>query len=63
MTLRSVAVVLCASVALTAHAFQGPGSSARTAKGHAQAMAAIEKLHAQDVAATLFSAVSGRLEV
>src|SRR6266851_9979801 len=53
MTLRSVAVVLCASVALTAHVFEGSGLSAKAANGYAQDMAAIEKLHAQDIAATL----------
>ena len=49
MTLRSVAVVLCASVALTAHVFQESGLSAKSANGHAQDMAAIEKFHAQDM--------------
>ncbi len=53
MTLRSVAVVLCASVALTAHVLRGSGLSAKTANRHAQDMAAIEKMHAQDIAATL----------
>ena len=50
MRRRSVALVLCASIALTAQVFQGSGLSA---KGHAQDMAAIEKLHAKDIAATL----------
>jgi uncharacterized protein (TIGR02246 family) len=55
MALRSVAVVLCASVALTAHVahvFQGSVLSAKTANGHAQDMAGIEKFLAQDIAAT-----------
>ena len=54
MTLRSVGVVLSsASVALTAHAFHGSVLSEGTGNRHAQDMAAIEKLHAQDIAATL----------
>lgn len=56
MALRSVAVVLCASVALTAHvahAFQQSDVSAKTASGHAQDLAAIQKALRQDIAATL----------
>jgi uncharacterized protein (TIGR02246 family) len=53
MTRRSVAVVLCAFVALTAHVFQGPGLSARTDDVHTQDLAAIETFLRQDVAATL----------
>jgi uncharacterized protein (TIGR02246 family) len=53
MTLRSVAVVLCAFVALTAHVYQGSGLSAKMDDAHAQDLAAIEKLHSQDIAATL----------
>jgi hypothetical protein len=53
MTLRSVAVVLCAFVALTAHVFQGSGLSAKMDDAHTQDLAAIEKLHSQDIAATL----------
>ncbi len=53
MTRRSVAVVLCAFVALTAHVFQGSGLEARTDDTHAQDLAAIEKMRRQDIAATL----------
>ena len=53
MTLRSLAVVLCASVALTTQVFQGSGASATTAKDGAQDRNAIETFHARDVAATL----------
>jgi uncharacterized protein (TIGR02246 family) len=53
MTLRSLAVVLCASVALTTQVFQGSGASATTAKDDAQDRNAIETFHARDVAATL----------
>lgn len=52
MTIRSVAV-LCASIGLTTQAFLGGGTSATTAKGRAEDMAAIEKLHARDIAATV----------
>jgi uncharacterized protein (TIGR02246 family) len=53
MTLRSVAVVLCAFVALTAHVFQGSRLSAKLDDAHAQDLAAIEKFLSQDIAATL----------
>jgi ketosteroid isomerase-like protein len=53
MTRRSVAVVLCAFVALTAHVFQGSGLSARTDDVHTQDLAGVEKFLRQDIAATL----------
>ena len=53
MTLRSLAVVLCAFGALTVHLFQGPGLSAGTDEGRLADVAAIEKLRQQDIAATL----------
>jgi ketosteroid isomerase-like protein len=53
MTRRSVTLVACALVALTAWVFEGAGLSAKTADGHAQDLAAIEKLRSQDIAATL----------
>jgi ketosteroid isomerase-like protein len=55
MTLRSVAVVLCAFGAgvLTAHLFQRFGSSSHMDDVHAQDLAGIEKLYSQDIAATL----------
>ena len=53
MTLRSLAVVLCAFGALTAHVFQGSGLSAKMNDAHTQDLAAIEKLHSQAIAAAL----------
>jgi uncharacterized protein (TIGR02246 family) len=53
MTHRSVTLVGCALVALMAGAFGRTGLWASTADAHAQDMAGIEKLHSQDVAATL----------
>ena len=53
MTHRSVAVVLCAFVASTAHVYQGSGLGAKMDDAHTQDLAAIEKLHQQDIAATL----------
>jgi ketosteroid isomerase-like protein len=53
MRRRPVTLVACASVVLTACAFEGASSSAKTADAHAQDRAAIEKLHSLDVAATL----------
>jgi uncharacterized protein (TIGR02246 family) len=53
MTLGSVGAVLCALVAVATQESQGSRASAATAKAHAQDMAAIERLHARDVAATL----------
>ena len=53
MTHRSGAVVLCAFVALTAHLFQGSGLGAKMDDAHIQDLAAIEKLHSQEIAATL----------
>jgi len=53
MTRRSVTLVACASVVLTAGVFEGACSSGKPADAHAQDMAGIEKAHSQDVAATL----------
>ena len=53
MTRRSVTLVACALVTLTACVFEGACVSAKTDDAHAQDMAGIEKLHSQDVAATL----------
>jgi uncharacterized protein (TIGR02246 family) len=52
MTLRSRAAVLCALAALATHPGRG-WAGLGTADEHPQERAAIEKLHAQDVAATL----------
>jgi uncharacterized protein (TIGR02246 family) len=53
MTLRSVAVVLCAVAVLAGPVLRGAGASAGS-DGEGQAdLAAIEKLHKQDIAATL----------
>jgi ketosteroid isomerase-like protein len=53
MTHRSLAVVLCAFVALTAHVFQGCGSGVKMDDAHTQDLAAIEKVLSQDIAATV----------
>jgi uncharacterized protein (TIGR02246 family) len=53
MTHRSVAVVLCAFVALTALVFQGCGVGVKMDDAHTQDVAAIEKLLTQDIAATV----------
>lgn len=52
MNRRSVTLVACASV-LTACVIEGACSSGKPADAHAQDMAGIEKLHSQDVVATL----------
>jgi len=46
-------VVFCAAVALTAHLSQGPGLPTKTGNSHAQDLAAIQKMHEKDIAATL----------
>lgn len=53
MSRRSGTLVACALVALTGFVFQGTGCRRKTADTHAQDMAEIEKLHRQDIAATL----------
>jgi ketosteroid isomerase-like protein len=55
MTLRSVAVVLCAfgAGALAAHVFEGILSSPKMEDTRAQDLAAIERMRREDVAATL----------
>jgi uncharacterized protein (TIGR02246 family) len=53
MRVRSVAVAVCALTALAAQVLQGQAASARSDGGRAADLAAIEKLHQQDIAATL----------
>jgi uncharacterized protein (TIGR02246 family) len=53
MTRRSVMLVACAFVALTAFVFEGTGCRRKTPGTHVQDMAEIEKLLRQDIAATL----------
>src|SRR5262245_49668985 len=53
MRVRSVAVVVCALSALAGEALQGPAMSAGSDRSRAADLAAIEKLHQQDIAATL----------
>ena len=53
MTQSSVAVVLFGLVVLTGYVPQGRGLSARTDERRQADLAAIEKLHQQDIAATL----------
>jgi ketosteroid isomerase-like protein len=53
MRVRSVAVVVCALTALAGQALQGPAASAGSDSGRDADVAAIEKLHQQDIAATL----------
>jgi uncharacterized protein (TIGR02246 family) len=55
MTLRSVAVVLCAfgAGALAAYVLQASRVSARMQETHKQDLAAIERMRQQDIAATL----------
>ena len=53
MTHRSVAVVVCVLVALTALVFHGCGLAVKTDDAHKQDLAAIEKLLSGDIAATV----------
>ena len=53
MRVHSVAVVVCALTALAGQVVQGPAASAGSDKDRAADLAAIEKLHQQDIAATL----------
>jgi hypothetical protein len=53
MTRRSITLVACALVALTAFVFEGTGCRRIAADTHAQDMAEIEKAHRLDIAATL----------
>ena len=53
MTVRSVAVVVGALTALAGQVVQGPAASAGSDRGRDADLAAIEKLHQQDIAATL----------
>jgi hypothetical protein len=53
MRVRSVAVVVCAFIAMAVHVLQGPTASAGSDKDRAEDLAAIEKLFQQDIAATV----------
>ena len=53
MKVRSVAVVVGALIALAGHVVQGQAASGRSDRGREADLAAIEKLHQQDIAATL----------
>jgi ketosteroid isomerase-like protein len=53
MTLRSVAVVLCALAVLAGHVFQEPVASAESDVRRQADLAAIDKFFQQDIAATL----------
>ena len=53
MKLRSVAVVICTFAVLAGHVLQGSGASAGSNGGRQSDLTAIEKLHQQDIAATL----------
>jgi uncharacterized membrane-anchored protein len=53
MTVRSLAVALCAFVAVTPYAYQGSVAAVKMDDAHAQDLAAIQKLLRQDVAVTL----------
>src|SRR5207245_2478836 len=53
MTLRLAAVAFCTSAVLASHVVQGSGASAGSAAGRQADLAGIEKLHQQDIAATL----------
>jgi ketosteroid isomerase-like protein len=53
MTLRFAAVVFCALPVLAGHVVQRPGASAGSDTARQAVLAAIEKLHQQDIAATL----------
>jgi uncharacterized protein (TIGR02246 family) len=53
MRMRSVAVVVCAVIAMAGQLLPGPAASAGSEKDHAADRAAIEKLFQQDIAATI----------
>ncbi len=55
MSMRSVAVVVCTLTALPGQALQGPSASAGSDSGRGREadLAAIKRLHQQDIAATL----------
>jgi ketosteroid isomerase-like protein len=53
MRVRSVAVVVCALIAMAVHVLQGPTASAGSDKDRAEDLAAIEKFFQQDIAATV----------
>jgi uncharacterized protein (TIGR02246 family) len=53
MRVRSVAVFVCALIAIAGEVFQGPAASAGNDKDRTADLAAIERAHQQDIAATL----------
>ena len=53
MRVNSVAVVVCALTALAGQVLQRPAAPAGSQRGRAADLAAIEKVHQQDIAATL----------
>ena len=53
MRVRSVAVFVCALIAIAGEVLQGPAASAGNDKDRTADLAAIEKLRQQDIAATL----------
>ncbi len=53
MTLRTIGVLFSTSLVITAQALQGPAASAGGQQGRAADLAAIEKAHQRDIAATL----------
>jgi uncharacterized protein (TIGR02246 family) len=53
MRVRSVAVVVCALIAIAGEVLQGPAASAGSDKDRTADLAAIEKLLQQDIAATV----------
>ena len=53
MTVRSVAVLVCALIAMAGQVLQGRAASAASDKDRAADLAAIEKVRQQDIAATL----------
>ncbi len=53
MTLRLAVVVFCPLAVLASHVVQGSGASAGSNAGRQADLAGIEKLHKQDIAATL----------
>jgi uncharacterized protein (TIGR02246 family) len=53
MTLRSAAIVLFGLAVFAGYVLKGPGLSAGTDEGHQADRAAIEKLHQQEIAATI----------
>jgi uncharacterized protein (TIGR02246 family) len=53
MRLRSIALLVCAAIAMAGQVLQGPAASAESDKDRAADLAAIEELFQQDIAATV----------